>query len=175
MTKLIAILTAILVVALSLTNVTAVDTAVVTAVDTAPDIALTELAGIVTEATPDYLLIQTLEGQEIQVNTAQHTHYEGDTPAVGDLIHISYDGKMTRSLPPQIFAVCIGCYTRTGAVVELTQDGFTLDTGDDIIQVIADAALLTDLESGMQVKVYFNGAMTMSLPAQIGAELIVAQ
>ena len=43
----------------------------------------------------------------------------------------------------------------------------------EIIQVNATAEQLVGLEPGSQVTVYFNGAMTMSLPAQIGAELIV--
>ncbi|CDE48148.1 unknown [Faecalibacterium sp. CAG:74] len=42
-----------------------------------------------------------------------------------------------------------------------------------MVQVNADAALLDGMENGMTVTVYSNGAMTMSLPGQIGAEKIV--
>lgn len=131
-----------------------------------------EMAGVVTEITEDYLLITDAQGQEIQVNLSAETIYEGDQPAVGDYIHVLYDGKMTRSLPPQIFGMKIGCYIRTGAISALDDNGFTLG-GEEEIRVNAPAALLTGLENGMTVSVYFSGAMTMSLPAQIGAEHIV--
>ena len=40
------------------------------------------------------------------------------------------------------------------------------------IIVNATAEQLAGVQSGMTVTVYSNGAMTMSLPAQIGAEII---
>ena len=61
----------------------------------------------------------------------------------------------------------------TGTVSELTESGFLLTTETDVVQVNADAALLDGMENGMTVTVYSNGAMTMSLPGQIGAEKIV--
>lgn len=169
MTKIIAILTAIVLAALGLSlNVTTEESAVI---ETAEEIV--ELVGIVQEITPEYYLIEDAEGQQVQVNLQEETLFEGEEIEVGVLVHILYNGMMTRSLPPQISAIRIGCYARTGAVVELTQEGFTLDAGEEIIQVNAEAALLEGIETGSTVKVYFNGAMTMSLPAQIGAELIV--
>ena len=77
------------------------------------------------------------------------------------------------SLPAQVYAQKIGCYKTTGTVSELTESGFLLTTETDVVQVNADAALLDGLENGMTVTVYSNGAMTMSLPGQIGAEKIV--
>ena len=53
------------------------------------------------------------------------------------------------------------------------ESGFLLTTETDVVQVNADAALLDGMENGMTVTVYSNGAMTMSLPGQIGAEKIV--
>lgn len=134
---------------------------------------IVEMTGIVLEIAPEYYLIQTADGQQVQVNRYEETLYEGDEPTVGALIHVLYNGMMTRSLPPQINAIRIGCYSRTGAVAELTENGFTLDCEMEIIEVNAEANLLEGLEAGQTVTVYFNGAMTMSLPAQIGAELIV--
>lgn len=169
MTKIIAILSATLLAILGLSFTATTEAPV--EVETTEEVY--EIIGTVQEITEGYIMIEDAQGQQVQVNTSGETLYEGETPAEGDLIHILYNGMMTRSLPPQISAIRIGCYVRTGAVVELTQEGFTLDAGEEIIQVNAEAALLEGIETGSTVKVYFNGAMTMSLPAQIGAELIL--
>ena len=134
---------------------------------------IVEMTGTVLEITDTYILIENTDGQQVQVNLYDETIFEGKTPGKGDLIHILYNGMMTRSLPPQINAQRIGCYVRIGAVVELTEDGFTLDDGNEIIEVHATAELLQGIETGSAVTVYFNGAMTMSIPAQIGAEMIL--
>lgn len=139
------------------------------------DIAVTidELAGEIVEITGDGILLQTKDMQ-VLVNVDEGTVYETDGElAVGDYIHVLYDGIMTRSLPAQVYAQKIGCYKTTGTVSELTESGFLLTTETDVVQVNADAALLDGMENGMTVTVYSNGAMTMSLPGQIGAEKIV--
>lgn len=172
MTKFIAILSAIAIALLGLfANITAQPPV---EVETTEDVEeIFEMTGTILEIAPDHYLIENTDGQQVQVNIYDETIVEGETPAVGALIHVLYNGMMTRSLPPQINALRIGCYARTGAIVELTENGFTLDDGMEIIQVNATAEQLVGLEPGSQVTVYFNGAMTMSLPAQIGAELIV--
>ena len=170
MTKIIAIVTAIVLLAIGLTIPFSGNEAPTT---DAVEPLIVEMSGIVQEITDGYYLIQQADGSHVQVNIYnEETLFEGKTPEVGDLIHILYNGAMTRSLPPQINAMRISCYVRTGHVVELTETGFSLDDGMEIIEVHADAALMTGLEPGAHVAVYFNGAMTMSLPAQIGAEMI---
>ena len=172
MTKLIAILSAIAIALLS--AFTAIPAKPVVDIEPTGDVEeIFEMSGIVQEITSNYYLIQNTDGQQVQVNLYDETIVEGETPVVGALIHILYNGMMTRSLPPQINALRIGCYARTGAIVELTENGFTLDDGMEILQVNTTAEQLAGLEPGSQVTVYFNGAMTMSLPAQISAELIV--
>ena len=170
MTKIIAILSAILLAVLGL-SFSAPVTEEPIIEETQEEIH--EMTGTVSEVTDTNILITNADGQQVQVNTYDDTIWEGNAPAAGDLIHVLYNGMMTRSLPPQINALRIGCYVFTGHIVELTETGFTLDTGDDIIDVHTAAELISGLENGQQVTVYFNGAMTMSLPAQIGAELIV--
>lgn len=172
MTKIIAILSAILLVILGLTASNTTTTAE-ESVEIEANEEIYEMTGTVQEITFNYFLIENADGQQVQVNIYDETITEGEAPEIGSLIHVLYNGMMTRSLPPQVNALRIGCYVRTGAIVELTESGFTLDDGMEIIEVHAEAALLSGLETGDTVKVYFNGAMTMSLPAQIGAELIV--
>lgn len=135
---------------------------------------LFDMAGTVTEITEEGIFITNAQGRPVQILTSEETIYEGKTIEAGDYIHVTYDGQMTRSIPTQINALKIGCYTHTGVVSEITAEQFTLTTDVEIILVNATAELLANLTDGMTVTVYSNGAMTMSLPAQIGAELITA-
>ena len=135
---------------------------------------LYDLSGIVVEIAPEYILILTADGQQVQVNLFGETAFEGKEIAVGDFVHVTYNGMMTFSIPAQIAALKVGCYTHEGVVSDLNETGFILNTDMEIILVNAPTELLTGLENGMTVTVYTNGAMTMSLPAQIGAEMITA-
>lgn len=167
MTKLIAILSAVLV------GIFGLHATESTSQATIPAEEAHELAGTVEEINEAYYIISTAEGRRFQVNVDSATIFDGEAPSLNDLIHIQYDGKMTRSIPAQVTALHIGCYYHTGAIVELTQEGFTLDAGEQLLEVHAAQALLSGLENGQQVKVYTNGIMTMSLPAQVNAGLVV--
>ena len=133
-----------------------------------------DLAGTVTEIGEGFIMIQGADGQEVQVNTFEETVFEGKEVAVGDYIHVTYNGMMTFSIPAQIAAQKIGCYAHTGVVGEITEGQFTLITDTEVLMVNAPTDMLADIATDMTVTVYSNGAMTMSLPAQIGAELITA-
>lgn len=135
---------------------------------------LFDMAGTVTEITEEGIFITNAQGRPVQILTSEETIYEGKDIEVGDYIHVTYDGQMTRSIPAQINALKIGCYAHTGVVSEITEEQFTLTTDVEAIIVNATAELLANLTDGQTVTVYSNGAMTMSLPAQIGAELITA-
>ena len=133
-----------------------------------------DMAGIVTEIGEGFIMIQGADGQEVQVNTFEETIFEGKEVAMGDYIHVTYNGQMTFSIPAQIAAQKIGCYAHTGVVGQVTDGQFTLITDTEVLMVNAPADMLADIATDMTVTVYSNGAMTMSLPAQIGAELITA-
>ncbi len=133
-----------------------------------------DMAGTVTEIGEGFIMIDSADGQEIQVNTSEETLFEGKEIEVGDFIHVTFGGQMTFSLPAQISAQKIGCYAHTGMVGQVTDGQFVLTTDTEVILVNATAGQLEGIESGMTVTVYSNGAMTMSLPAQIGAEMITA-
>ena len=62
--------------------------------------------------------------------------------------------------------------THTGVISDLNDTGFILNTELEPIIVNAPVELLANLADGMTATVYSNGAMTMSLPAQIAAEMI---
>ena len=131
-----------------------------------------DMAGVVTETGEGFVMIESADGQMIQVNTFAETVFEGKEIEVGDYIHVTYGGQMTFSIPAQIAAWKIGCYAHTGGVGEITEGQFALETEMELILVNAPAEMLAGIETGMTVTVYSNGAMTMSLPAQVGAEYI---
>ena len=133
-----------------------------------------DMAGTVTEIGEGFIMIENADGQMIQVNTSEETIFEGKDAEVGDFIHVTYNGMMTFSIPAQIAGLKIGCYAHTGVVGEITEGQFALNTDTELILVNAAAEMLAGIETGMTVTVYSNGAMTMSLPAQIGAEMITA-
>lgn len=132
-----------------------------------------DLAGTVTEIGEDFILFETADGQLVQANLSADTVFEGKTIEAGDFIHVTYNGQMTFSLPGQISAMRVGCYAFTGVVDEIAEGSFLLKSEMDIL-VKATAEQLENLQAGQTVTVYSNGAMTMSLPAQIGAEMITA-
>ena len=167
MTKLIAILSAVLFTAFSLT---AASPAV-----RADEQEFFDLSGVVVEMNDEMILIEDADGSQVQVNLFEDTAFEGDAIVPGALIFVVYNGMMTRSLPPQVAAIKVSCFAFTGEIAEMNQNGFLLhpDEGMDAVQVNAPGELLEGLKPGSRVTVYFNGAMTMSLPGQIGAGLIV--
>ena len=140
-----------------------------------PQDELYDLAGTVQEIAEDHLLLLTPDGIEVQANLFPETVYDGESFGVGDLVHVMYNGMMTRSLPGQIAAMKASCWRLTGVVAEMAENGFLINRADvgDQVFVHADAALLENVQEETEVTVYFNGIMTMSLPGQITADRIV--
>ncbi len=134
---------------------------------------LFDLAGTITEISDEWILILGADGQEYQVNLLPETSFVGNALSIGDFIHVTYNGQMTRSLPAQVAALTIGCYAHQGVVSDVTDGQFMLTTEAEMILVNFTAEQADLIKDGATVIVYSNGAMTMSLPAQIGAELIV--
>ena len=107
MTKLIAILSAALFAAFSLTAAPAVQ---------ADEQEIFDLSGVVLEMNDAFILIEDSDGQQVQVNLFEDTMAEGDAIVPGALIHVLYNGMMTRSLPPQVAAIRVSCFAFTGEI-----------------------------------------------------------
>ena len=162
----------------ALTGVTAFsanDTPV--SVDTTEEPESVMISGAVLEVAEDSITFTTPDGLTVQAHITADTVQEYDLPGgqlnAGDFVYVMYSGMMTRSLPAQITAEMIRSAVREGEVSEIGEDFFMLRTDAEELQVNCTADQLAGLETGAKVKVYFSGAMTMSLPAQIGADLIV--
>ncbi len=133
------------------------------------------LEGLVTETTEEGFVMDDLTLGSVEVLFAPDTQYEGITAesasvAVGQYLFVRYDGRLTKSLPPQAVAGKISCFAVSGTVETLDESSALL-TGDELYGDVlvrfeeAPAYLLP----GLRVTVYYNGVMAMSLPGQIGA------
>lgn len=135
------------------------------------------LGGEVTEVGEGYFVMADAELGEVQVNLSDDSAFDGvelDELAAGQYVYVIYDGKMTRSLPPQVFALRVSMYATTGEITELTEGKMTLvrdEIGDEVIISLPQDA--PALAVGDHVTAYTTGIMTMSIPAQMNAVKIV--
>ena len=137
------------------------------------------LGGEVTEVGEGYFVMNDAELGEVQVNLGDDTLFDGvemDALAVGQFVYVLYDGKMTRSLPPQVFALRVSMYATVGSITELTEGKMTLvrdEIGDEVIVRLPEDA--PELSVGDHVTAYTTGIMTLSIPAQMNAVKIVLE
>ena len=135
------------------------------------------LGGEVTEVGEGYFVMTDAELGEVQVNLGDDSAFDGVEQgelAVGQYVYVIYDGKMTRSLPPQVFALRVSMYATTGEITELHEGKMTLvrdEIGDEIIISLPQDA--PELAVGDHVTAYTTGIMTLSIPAQMNEVKIV--
>lgn len=137
-----------------------------------------ELEGLVKEVTEEGFLMEDAQLGEVWLNTDETTVWDGILAEgeleVGQYVLVRYDGRLTRSLPPQAHADRVGCYVLSGTV-EAFYDSGVLLTGDenfgDVIVHMDES--LAHVYIGMPVTVYYDGMMMMSLPGQVNARHIV--
>ena len=132
-----------------------------------------ELSGTVIEIGEGYFVMQDAVNGVVQVNTGDDTLFEGVTAeeiALGQVVVVFYDGKMTRSLPAQVYGLKVGMYPVRGEVTAIDEGSMTIvreEIGDEVIVFLPEGA--DAVAVGDKVVAYTNGAMTMSLPAQTTA------
>ena len=137
------------------------------------------LGGEITEVGEGYFVMTDAELGEVQVNLGDDSAFDGVEPdelAVGQYVYVIYDGKMTRSLPPQVFALRVSMYVTVGEITELTEGRMTLvrdEIGDEVIISLPQDA--PALSVGDHVTAYTTGIMTMSIPAQMNAVKVVRE
>lgn len=135
------------------------------------------LEGVVLEISEEGLLIETEAQGEVLVLQDDDTVSDTDADiAVGDYIIIDYDGAMTKSLPPQVTADVVRMHKLTGEISEVYADENALLLNDpekgEVYVHLPESWKEAEIDFP-NVIVYFNGAMTMSLPGQISASYIV--
>ena len=152
------------------------------------------LTGQITEITDEYIILEGTEQGTVQVNLFDDTVFGGKLP--DELLVVIYDGKMTRSIPPQVTALAVDVCVLEGKVAEILEDGRVLIDRTDVMEQHADSQLkengtveteatytteqvILSLPEGVELKVgdsavfYTTGIATMSLPAQMNAIAVV--
>ena len=132
------------------------------------DIAILE--GMVVAVDEDSLTIRSGE-QEYRVLIDAETVREGnDAPAVGDWISVLYNGQLSKSDPAQLTAQRIACHVLEGVVSDKADGQFllSLSEGGEFL-VNYDPEIFPYVQDGMNIRVYYDGASTRSIPAQIAA------
>ena len=138
----------------------------------------TLLEGLVTEVLEQGFVMEDTELGSVLLNVDETTVMDGilaeEDIEVGQYVFVEYDGRLTRSLPPQAHADRVGCYRLTGTV-DLSLSIGVLLTGDPIFGdvIIRVDGSMPHLFQGMPITVYYNGVMAMSYPGQVTASHIV--
>ena len=139
------------------------------------EIELVTLTGVITEITDEYVLLDVGDMGQIQANLSEDTLIEGvEELAIGQTVIVTYDGKMTRSLPAQITALRVGVYEVRGTVKTMEDGRITVEKtegGDEVVLTLPENA--PALAVGDVITAYTTGISTMSLPPQMNAIAIV--
>ena len=127
--------------------------------------------GLIATVEENNFIIQDATLGELRVNFDATTVFEGvnaEDLFFGQYVFVDFDGKMTRSIPMQIFAQKVGMYPVAGSVTEIGENSVTIEqtNGPVVIHLLEGAP---ELKVGDEIIAYTNGAMTMSLPPQTTA------
>jgi len=135
------------------------------------------MTGVVTEITSDGFMINTEENGIVSVKTGDDTEFyaSGDI-ACGDFVYIDFNGAMTRSIPVQITAERVCMFRMEGDIT-----GFDAENNSVTLETPENGEVIVNLpgehdhehEVGQHMIVYHDGAMTMSLPAQVSAGHVI--
>ena len=141
------------------------------------------LTGQITEITDEYIILEGTEQGTVQVNLFDDTAFGGKFPdelVVGEYAQVIYDGKMTRSIPPQVTAEDGRVLIDRTDVMEQHADSQLKENGTVETEVTyAPEQVILSLPEGVELKVgdsavfYTTGIATMSLPAQMNAIAVV--
>ncbi|MBQ8149833.1 MAG: hypothetical protein IJ041_04885 [Clostridia bacterium] len=134
--------------------------------------------GLVTEVVEGGFLMEDANFGQLLVNVDDNTVLDGilsiQPIEPGMYVLVDHNGMMTRSIPAQVYAQRVGCYTLNGVADQITEEGVLL-TGDPIfgdvfVQMSPTKAVVFP---GAPMLVYYDGVMTMSLPGKVNARYVV--
>lgn len=137
------------------------------------------LQGLITEVGDGNFVMDDETQNSVRVNLDDSiTTYDGIAAkgelAVGQYVFVQYNGIMTRSLPPQVTALKVGCYVINGAVSEILTNGYIVE-GDSVIGkvIVHMGDTFPPVYKGIPITIYYNGIMALSMPPQINAAYII--
>lgn len=158
--------------------VTPASSDVTTATEPEPAVVLETISGVVSEYVEgDHMMLDTETLGSVRVNLNDETPLETDRAIqAGDYVYVTFDGTVMSSLPPQIGAKNVVMHALTGEIVNVDADSNSVlirtEQGQEVLVRLPESwkGATIDFPS---LTAYFNGAMTMSLPGQISAGMIV--
>ena len=157
--------------------------------------------GEITEVAEDYIMVKTIDGEEIQFNTSENTQViDANTILPLDLanretnkVAITYSNAMTLSLPPQAYAYAIIGNIKAemgNPIFTIVEDVKTTDEGIVIVTeagskeitvpstaevapyLTRNIVALSDIKAGSNLLLWYD-MMTMSIPAYATSEKVV--
>ncbi|MEG0742841.1 MAG: hypothetical protein RR065_09095 [Clostridia bacterium] len=138
----------------------------------------TELEGLVTALVEGGFLMEDIDIGSVMLNVDEQTMRDGILTdgeiEVGQYVLVQYDGRLTRSLPPQAHADRVGCYVLTGTAGEFLEGGVMLE-GDALfgkVYVHMDSTM-AHVYPNVPMTVYYDGIMALSQPGQVNARYVV--
>jgi len=138
----------------------------------------TELEGLVTELVDGGFIMEDRDLGTVLVNVDDTTVRDGilaeGEMEVGQYVIVAYDGRLTRSIPPQAHADRVGCYVLNGTVSEFLENGVLL-TGDEVFGdvIVRLNGSVPHIYRDMPITVYYDGVMALSLPGQVNARYVI--
>ena len=167
----------------------------------APEAMYLSTYGEITEAADDYVVVKTLDGEEIQFNTSDLTAVIDANTVLPldlknretDMVMVTYSNAMTMSIPPQAYAFAIvgniksemgnpiftiveDVKTSEDGIVIVTEGGMKEITVPSNAQVspymTRNIVTLADIKAGSNVLLWYD-MMTMSIPALAASEKVV--
>lgn len=134
--------------------------------------------GLVTEVVEGGFLMEDATFGQLLVNVDDNTVLDGILSIrpiePGMYVLVDHNGMMTRSIPAQVYAQRVGCYTLNGVADQITEEGVLL-TGDPIFGdvFVQMSPTMAVVFPGAPMLVYYDGVMTMSLPGKVNARHVV--
>lgn len=138
----------------------------------------TELEGLVTELVDGGFIMEDRDLGEVLVNVDDTTVLDGILAdgeiEAGQYVIVAYDGRLTRSIPPQAHADRVGCYVLNGTVSEFLESGILL-AGDELFGdvIVRLNGSMPHIYQDMPITVYYDGVMALSLPGQVNARYVI--
>lgn len=147
-----------------------------------------KLVGVVEELSEDGFMLRVetvVEGEEgVEPEIVTESYFvTGNAAKVEGLlvdmpVTVYHDGKVTRSIPPQVSASYVRLMEMEGVIDETTEEGFLMTDVNGMqyrVALTEEARLFVAPAAGTAVRVVYNGVTTMSIPALVnGMEVLPA-
>ena len=136
-----------------------------------------QMEGYVTEVVDGGFLLEDKYLGQVMCNMSDVTILDGTVAEegvqAGQYVLVDYSGRLTRSIPPQAHADRVTSYVLSGQVLEILDEhtlAVNTETNGEVWVYMEE--MPAGMVAGMQVTVYFDGIMAMSLPPQVAARAL---